>query len=116
MYVFWFNANHGTDDTVYCSKVVRVIRNDIDKRKKIFLVELDPEGAIPKKPRKDYLTDKEIIKMKVSREEGEVWRRCFWLENEDYNRAESIVNDYLKSRWLNAQQQADRLRGRVASI
>ena len=72
MYMFWFNANHGTDDTVFCSKVVKVIREDTDRHKKIFLVELDSEGAIPKKPRKDPFTGKETIVMKVSREEGEV--------------------------------------------
>ena len=73
--MFWFNANHGTDDTVFCSKVVKVIREDTDRHKKIFLVELDSEGAIPKKPRKDPFTGKETIVMKVSREEGEVWKR-----------------------------------------
>ncbi|MBO7450931.1 MAG: hypothetical protein J6U54_11250 [Clostridiales bacterium] len=107
MYMFWFNGNHRTDDTIYCSKIVRVLDGNYRRKKEeAYIVELDPNGAIPKSNKWNRAI--------VSKEEGKVWQRRFWLSTEDYEKAMDIVNDYLKERWLKVQRQADNLRGGIA--
>ena len=102
MYVFWFNSKNGQDNTLYCSKVIKTRKDEHGLH-----LEVDPEGGIPKMPSRTTVDG--LVWFFLPFEEGEVRNRCFWLEEEDYNRAIDIQTDYLKRQWLRAKEQMERL-------
>lgn len=101
MYVFWFGENHGQDDTVFGGKVIGKPRsNGMTHNSRIYLmrVDIDPDSYLGKK--KKGIT--------VPTEEGVIYKRAFWLEEEDTNRATDIVNDYLKDKYLEMQRKIEK--------
>lgn len=101
MYVFWFGNDKSQDDTVFCGKVIGTPRENgtayhgqID----LLYVRIDPDSYLGKK--KKVAT--------IPAEEGVIYKRTFWLEEEDINRATDIVNDYLKNKYLEMQRKIEK--------
>lgn len=100
MYVFWFNSKN--PQQIYIAKVidkvkVKLWRNDIFPT--FYRVTVDPESELYKK--------KEWIK--VSIKEGKIYHRAFWLENEDYSKANEIVEAYFKEQRLKMERKMKKL-------
>lgn len=104
MYVFWFNSQKGNDDTIYCAKVVKKLRTFNDTKRTLIQVEVDPDSPLTLKKGQSVIS--------VPETEGAVYKRRFWLKEEDPIRAMEIVNDYLKQKWLDTQKRMMKLETR----
>lgn len=104
MYVFWFNADKGRDNTLYCSKAIKSRKDEHGIK-----IYVDPNGGIPNMPAR---CNEEGMWFYLPLKEGEIKHRCFWLEEEDLERAMEIQNDHLKKQWLKATEQMKKLKER----
>ena len=91
MYVFYFNTRRGSED-------VQVSKAEIERKiDDLYHVTLDPNGGIKKK----YFF--------VPIEEGKICQRSFWLKDLDYEKAEQMINDYEKSKYLRAKKLIEKM-------
>ncbi len=97
MYVYYFRTNRGRSNDVFISKVIGKPKDITLKFKPFLSVELDPEGGINKKW---------IV---ISPEEGKIYKRVFWLEDYDLDKADQIIDDYNKEKFIKLQKQIETL-------
>ena len=67
------------------------------KSQTLYKVHLDKE-----------ITGKSFIKVPL--EEGKIYKRAFWLSNEDIIKADDIINDYKKLKYLNLLEKIEKLK------
>ena len=97
-YVYWF-ARRGKDGKVKDDIYISLIMDDSDLMKldghpnwsnaDLRAVKVDPNGEFPKSGGNSIL---------VHKTEGVVYNRRFWLNGYDYERAKTIVDNYLNEK------------------
>lgn len=94
MYIFYFNGKDGSKDIrVFESESKEIIEF---KSQTLYKVYLDKE-----------VTGKSFIKVPL--EEGRIYKRAFWLSNEDVVKADDIINDYKKQKYLSLKAKMEKL-------
>lgn len=97
MYVYYFRTNNGSNK-VLISKVIGKAEKITRNFKPFFAVNLDAKGAINKK------------RLAVPREEGVIFDRVFWLTDYDLDKANQIIDNYDKERFIKLRKQIETLR------
>ena len=94
MYIFYFNGKDGTKDIRVFESVDKEIIEF--KSQTLYKVFLNKE-----------ITGKSFIKVPL--EEGRIYKRAFWLKDEDVVKADDIINDYKKQKYLDLLEKIEKL-------
>ena len=105
MFVYYFRHKEVGKIGVMIAKTVGEPKETVRGRT-LHVVDLDPEFNDICDPGNKGHMKKWIV---VPKEEGKVYRRVFWLNDYDLEKAEDIINDYLKEKWLEQRKKLERM-------
>lgn len=83
MYIYYFNTKKGSKEILISKGSIFRTHGD-----NLYQVLLEDGNIINKRF------------IKVQKEPGKIYRRCFWLESDDKDLANSIIENYEKEKYL----------------